>query len=1079
LSEPSEIQKGSNRERSPTGHPFVAQLADLCRRWCTRTKWVLVPTHAMGHTLGERLARLETGWVNLRFVTPLDVAIRMAGPFLVEKGIDPSEDTLGPPLVMKLLLETSGSSGARHTATGGYFRPMAEHTTLAAALWRTLRELRFAGMGGAHLPRGAFESAEKHAELRALVEGYERYLQTNQLADVPAVFAEAPRHLDFCPILPTDLSIEAPDVTWPPLVRRFLDVLPGERVVPQSIATPGVAVGTRPSDSSAVDPVAPAATSDSSRMRFLRAPGDAPPPTGDGTLDLFHAGGRDAEIDEVCRRILASGRPLDDVEVVCATDAYPSLVWEKAVRLGWPVTVATGVPAAMTRPGRALLAWCDWIESDFAAADLRRLLQSGDCAPRAFRVGTSAMEGALPDLSSGRAARLLIRADVAWGREAYRLGFGRLIASLQRKARDAEIDEQERQWSRLHLEHALRLQAWVGGMLEAVPSTGPEADVSLVVIARAANDFLHRSASRASALDAAAFVALSDALDELSALGGHTCPIRIALQFVRERIDMVRAGRDRPRPGALHVSMLREPGLSGRKLTFVVGLEEGCVFPAAMEDPVMLDSERRIIAGSFAVSNGSTPGVLPTSADRQDQALLSVVARLAELGSESAVVLSFSCRDTREFRETFPSWIVLQVFRLIAGKSDATYRDLKTWLGEPISCVPHDCDGATTASGWWLALRDASEAPAAIAKAWPSLARGRLAQAARDSDRFTEFDGFVPAAGPILDPSRNPITVSATRLEQAAGCPFTFFLRHGLGIEPLEEAERDRDAWLDPLTRGGELHALYAAVMRAARDEGRPVSMVKDRVQARERAARRLEALAREMPPPSDEVFTREREDFLEDVERFVELEVELAAGGVEPVAFEVSFGMSGFPDFTEGVEEDREPLERPDPVTVVLDGERRLVLRGRIDRIDRTSSGYEVVDYKTGRFWAADYQGTFNGGRRLQHALYGLAAAELLKPIDCSPRIAAGVYRFPTARGRAAQKRIATPQKQRILAVLTDLLDVIGEGAFVHADAAEVCRFCNFSAACGRSPFDRAAAKLGNREARALDAWRRLTSQE
>ncbi len=76
--------------------PFVEQLKQLCASYPTRNKWVFVPSHAIGRTLGERLTLEGTSWLNVRFVTPLDVALRMAGPFLVERGIEPSEEGLGP-----------------------------------------------------------------------------------------------------------------------------------------------------------------------------------------------------------------------------------------------------------------------------------------------------------------------------------------------------------------------------------------------------------------------------------------------------------------------------------------------------------------------------------------------------------------------------------------------------------------------------------------------------------------------------------------------------------------------------------------------------------------------------------------------------------------------------------------------------------------------------------------------------------------------------------------------------------------------------------------------------------------------
>src|SRR5688572_29137725 len=118
--------------------PFVQQLAVLCRTEVTRTKWVLVPSHAVGRTLGERIALSGTNWLNLRFVTPLDLAVRMGAPFLVERGIDPSEEGLGPALIMRLLLALPEKDG--------YFRHLADHPTMAQALWRTIRELRIAGV---------------------------------------------------------------------------------------------------------------------------------------------------------------------------------------------------------------------------------------------------------------------------------------------------------------------------------------------------------------------------------------------------------------------------------------------------------------------------------------------------------------------------------------------------------------------------------------------------------------------------------------------------------------------------------------------------------------------------------------------------------------------------------------------------------------------------------------------------------------------------------------------------------------------------------------------------------------------
>ena len=122
---------------SLNAEPFTSQLGALCAAQSTRVKWVFVPTHPVGRMLADRLVLAGADWANLRFVTPLDIALRMGAPFLVERGIDPSEEGLGPALIMRLLLDLPTEPS--------YFRPLANHPAMAQALWATIRELRMAG----------------------------------------------------------------------------------------------------------------------------------------------------------------------------------------------------------------------------------------------------------------------------------------------------------------------------------------------------------------------------------------------------------------------------------------------------------------------------------------------------------------------------------------------------------------------------------------------------------------------------------------------------------------------------------------------------------------------------------------------------------------------------------------------------------------------------------------------------------------------------------------------------------------------------------------------------------------------
>ena len=398
---------------------------------------------------------------------------------------------------------------------------------------------------------------------------------------------------------------------------------------------------------------------------------------------------------------------------------------------------------------------------------------------------------------------------------------------------------------------------------------------------------------------------------------------------------------------------------------------------------------------------------------------------------------------------------MLQAYRLQRGNPTLSYQDMKKNLGEPVSAVPRTRDAALSPSSWWLrsVVGTHADGVAAVEAAFPAVARGRVADEQRSVPDFTEFDGYVPAAGPFLDPSTEQNVYSVTELEKAAECPFRFFLKKGLGVRPVDERERDRDVWLGPLTRGSELHDVYAALLRRVRDEGRP-PVPDEVVWLTEYAEQRLTRLNDEMPAPTQEALDRESRDFLADVALFVESEVEDCTR--IPVGLEVSFGRP--------LQDAAEPLARPEPVVVSLGNAVTLRIAGRIDRINQVGTAtFEVLDYKTGGFWRDKWKGTFDGGKRLQHALYGLAALELLKATHKKPTLKRGVYYFSSHKGRKEMVSIPAPSLAAIGDVLGDLRAVIVAGHFTRATSVNTCTFCDFSAACGKVTNQQAEAKLAS----------------
>jgi ATP-dependent helicase/nuclease subunit B len=313
----------------------------------------------------------------------------------------------------------------------------------------------------------------------------------------------------------------------------------------------------------------------------------------------------------------------------------------------------------------------------------------------------------------------------------------------------------------------------------------------------------------------------------------------------------------------------------------------------------------------------------------------------------------------------------------------------------------------------------------------------------------------VPAAGAVLDPGLEGIVISPTQLEEAAECPFRYFLKRGLGVDAIESGERDRDVWLNPLLRGSLLHDLYAGLLRRCRTGGRRADVEKDREWLAGEGTRMLAELAVEMPPPSAEIHDRETNLLLDDLALFLEAEVALPQGRT-PIGFEVGFGRAA--------EGGGEPLAQTKPVEIDV-GELTFRIAGRIDRIDQVGpSRFEIIDYKTGGYYAPNWKGTFAGGTRLQHAIYGLAAVELLRrELDPKAIVVAAEYYFPSEKGGRERKRIATQPVATVAQVLSDLRQVIASGLFVHSLNEDACRWCQHGLACGRGVLARAEPKLAD----------------
>jgi len=297
------------------GDPFIQQMADLVKAMPTANKWIVIPHQELGWMLGERLVLEGCNWVNLRFITPFQLALEGAAPDLLAEGFNPCPEGLGPSLVHHLL-----TCLPQHPLAG-----LVDQPGVTEALWNTLFECRMAGVS-----------------LGALDRAYQSYLDQHRLADRSMILARRAN----AKVAPNDVVVLYPYCTWSPLEREYVQRLPGQLVL-------GAA--------SALE--APR------RWQGWRHP----TPVSEATQnEFFTAGRRDLEFQEVLRRI---DRPYDQVEMVAHSQDLPLLA-DMLVQYSCPATFAQGLPIRLSRPGKALLGFMRWLEEGTPGFLLRELLMA-------------------------------------------------------------------------------------------------------------------------------------------------------------------------------------------------------------------------------------------------------------------------------------------------------------------------------------------------------------------------------------------------------------------------------------------------------------------------------------------------------------------------------------------------------------------------------------------------------------------------------------------------------------------------------------------------------------------------------
>ena len=252
------------------------------------------------------------------------------------------------------------------------------------------------------------------------------------------------------------------------------------------------------------------------------------------------------------------------------------------------------------------------------------------------------------------------------------------------------------------------------------------------------------------------------------------------------------------------------------RMVILPGVVEKSFPPPIRQDAILLDQERKVL--NFALSGKETVPLPFKAEGRLDEERL--LFRLATGAAKEKLVLSFPRIEIGTGRERLPSSFSLAVVKAMAGKS-VNFQEFEKFqgfrrlslsevgVGDPekaLDEVEYDLSIAQREIG-----KKREEAMLYLKEVSPFFGMGlRLESSRWERDTFSPFEGIVSSeeSCKILKESHSisKRSVSPTRLQNYASCPYQYFLKVVLEIEPLIEPEQV--SRISPLDKGSLIHRI-------------------------------------------------------------------------------------------------------------------------------------------------------------------------------------------------------------------------------------------------------------------------------
>ncbi len=1018
---------------------------------------VVGPSTYANISLRQRVAK-DRGMSNVRFMVLSRVAELIGAPYLASQGRSPLTGVLESAAI-RVAAKMDADADAKSDSGSSSLAALASHPSTHQVLKQSFRQLRHASDDALRkLREQDVRGIGLSSQVLNLYRGFSRLSQDYYDAeDLAYAAAESVRG--------GLISETALDDLGYIVFFHVRDISPAEREMIEALSESGrrcdvvLAITGEPAADAPLESLA---------QRLSASFGDAirsdMPSTAERDMRLLIAPDPHQEIRSVISRIMRraeEGMPFHRMAVLYGTsDPYASLIREELEIAGISVAGPATSYLSDTAVGRTLIGLIGLSDGKFMRDSVMSWLTG--CPVRPPEEVREQFEARF---SPSRWDSISRKARIVQGAEQWKSNLGRFADGEERRAEEGleqeEISEGRANAMRADADCARDLLLFFERLESDVkpPSNGSSWGVFCSWASRLLDKYL----------------------DGVSAL--HDAELA-ALETVKKHLDEMKlADAIDKNPGfdtfrqALNESLQRPVGHIGRTgegvfvasigasagmnfdMTHIAGMIEGAVPPAIREDPLISDRDRQAVGGSEAG--------LPTQQSRRADERHNFLSALA---SAPRISMSFPMADPVGGRGQYASrWFLEQASALsgspVYTSTLTTLPEDTAWLDRihSMESVLADYGDTGIASApdaheydlqrlwrWKRAGRDIMGHPLVVKGEGDDLARSFALQRGRYGPALTEWDGDLSGMQARFVGQLGGSSLSPTSLERWATCPFSYFLGYILRLGSVEKPE---DIYsMRPLDRGALIHKILEEfILEVREDDAIPAPTEAWTAAHRDIMHRIAEREFRESEDSGGKgrslLWQLDKEAILNDLGSFMERDSsQRRQFGVSPAHVEARFGLGG--DSWPGAK-------------FASENGPEIEFRGMIDRVDISPDGTRalVLDYKAGG--ATRYENLkddpIDGGRRLQLAVYSLAAREALGE---SVAVEAA-YWFVTSRGGLAmipQGRVdmaSDETRARFDEGISTIVSGIGRGLFPanSGDTGwkgfENCGYCDFDSLC------------------------------